>query len=308
MNRPIWARNAAPWLKATSCLRSGVIEFPTQSPTMYTERKPLPPTTSAAPYPRAATANDATGANAATDTRASARDASAPIATPDDEPDPELLHDEQDEVGRPERRVLKPFDQADREGDGHRVVAAGLRLENPRQAAAERGDAQGGEDRRRVGGRHDGAEHQRRHVREVEEGVRGHARDQGGHQHPDRAEQRRREQHGTHRAPRRRQPALEEDDRQADHPERPREMRIVEVDAARAVRAEQHPEREEPDQHRHAEARGGTRGRHGSDEHGADDQQQRSGLQRRPPLVGGNEHDLFAAGTRQLRSDSADRG
>ena len=91
------------------------------------------------------------------------------------------------------------------------------------------------------------------------------------------------QQHRPDRAPRGRQPALVEDHRQTDDADRARDMRIVELDPAGAIGAEQHPEPEEGDEHRHVQPGGGECGGDRAGEHGADEEQQGPGFQQRPP-------------------------
>jgi hypothetical protein len=109
----------------------------------------------------------------------------------DDEPQPELAPHEQRQVHDPvAARALDPLDQADRERDRHRVVAARLGLERARDPPADVGEAQGREDRRRVGGGDDGAEQHRLQPGEVEEDVRRRPRDDGADADADGREQR----------------------------------------------------------------------------------------------------------------------
>ena len=87
--------------------------------------------------------------------------------------------------------------------------------------------------------------------------VRGDAREEGADDDADRAQERRRHRDLAQAAPRGLEPALVEDQRKADHSDPAGELRVVELDPARAVRAEQHPEREEGDEDRQPGA-GGT--------------------------------------------------
>ena len=80
----------------------------------------------------------------------------------DEEAEADLAHDEQDEVVDAVRaRVLDPRDQAKRERDRHRVVAAGLRLESSGEPAAHPGFPKRGEHGSRIRRGDDGAEQNR---------------------------------------------------------------------------------------------------------------------------------------------------
>ena len=80
---------------------------------------------------------------------------------------------------------------------------------------------------------------------EVEEHVRGDARQDGADDDADRAQERRGHRDLAQAAPRRLQAALVEDQREPDDADLAGELRVVELDPARPVGAEQHPEREE---------------------------------------------------------------
>ena len=174
----------------------------------------------------------------------------------DEEADAELLHDEQREVLEPVGvRLLDPGDQPEGERDRHRVVPAGLRLERPRDPAADVRRAERREDGSRVGRGDDRAEQERLEPGDVEQRVRGDAGQQRADDDPDRAEERRRHCDLAQPPPRGLQPALVEDQREADDAHLARELGVVELDSARAVRAEQHPEAEERDENGEAGAR-----------------------------------------------------
>ena len=72
-------------------------------------------------------------------------------------------------------------------------------------------------------------------------------------------------------APGRLQPALVEDQREADDADLARELRVVELDPARAVRAEQHPEPEERHEDGQSRACRAERDDDARREHGADE-------------------------------------
>jgi hypothetical protein len=103
-----------------------------------------------------------------------------------------------------------------------------------------------------VGRRDDGTEQHGLEPREVEEPVRGRAGEDRGDDDADRAQQRRGDGNLAQPAPRGREAALVQDRNEADHADLARELRVVELDAAEAVRAEQHAEREERDERGHA--------------------------------------------------------
>ena len=171
---------------------------------------------------------------------------------PDHQAEAELAEEQQREIGDPVVRLLDPVDQADRQRDRHRVVAAGLRLERAGQATLDAGEAQRREDRRGVGRGHDRAEEDRLEPGKVEQRVGGKPGQERRHHHADRRQQGRRDRDLAQPPPRGGEPALEEDRRQRHHAHLPRELGVVELDSAQAVGAEQHPEPEERDQRRHA--------------------------------------------------------
>jgi hypothetical protein len=76
--------------------------------------------------------------------------------------------------------------------------------------------------------------------------------------------------------PRRGETPLEEDGREPDDTDGPCELGVVELDPARTVRAEQHPEREKGDQRRNAHPRGTERDESAPGENRADHEQHRS--------------------------------
>jgi hypothetical protein len=98
---------------------------------------------------------------------------------PDDQPEAQLLDDEEREVVEAVRvRPLDPRDQAEGERYGHRVVAAGLRLERAGERPPDVGEAERREDGCGVGGSDDCSEQGRLEPRQVEEPVCGGAREQ----------------------------------------------------------------------------------------------------------------------------------
>ena len=235
--------------------------------------------TSAAPNDTPAAAREATGANGPTErgSRANIHVAATARATPDHESEAELADDEQDElVEAVGVRALDPGDQADRERDRHRVVPARLGLERASETAADLREAEGREHGRGVGGRDDGAEQERLEPGEVEQRLSRDAGEQRGHDDSDGAQQRRRHRHFAQSPPRCLQAALEEDQDEPDDADVARELGVVELDAARPVRAEEHPQRQERDEDRHAGPRRAERDEHAGAEHGPDEEEHES--------------------------------
>ena len=190
----------------------------------------------------------------------------------DDKADPDLAHDLECEVGGAVRAglVLDPGDQPDRQRDRHRVVAAGLGLERARQPPADLGRAQRREDGRRVGRGDHRAEQERLEPGEREQRVRAEAGDQRRHEDADGAQQRGRDDDLAQAPPRGLQSAFVEDQAEADRADALGQLRVVEVDAAGPVRAEQHPDAEKRDEDGQAGARGTERGDDARAEHDAD--------------------------------------
>jgi hypothetical protein len=184
-------------------------------------------------------------------------DRGRPERDADQQPEADLLDDEDQEVVDPVRvRLLDPGDQAERQRDSHRVVAARLGLERACQRAPDVRGAEGCEDRRRVGRCDDGAEKHRFQPGEIEEDVRRDAREQSADDDADRAQKRCGHGDLPQATPRGLEPALVEDQRQPDHSHSPGELRVLELDPARSFRPEQHPEGEERHEDRQTGAGG----------------------------------------------------
>ena len=194
---------------------------------------------------------------------------------PDDETEDELSDDEQKQVRESEARLLDPVDEADRQRDRDGVVAAGLGLERARDAPADVRVPERREHGGRVGRRDDGAEQHRLEPREVEERVRREAGEERGGDDADGAEQRGGDGNGAQPPPGRREPAFVQDRREADDADGSRKLGVVELDPARTVRAEQHPEREERDQRRNADSRGAEGDDDAAGEDRADEEEHR---------------------------------
>ena len=180
----------------------------------------------------------------------------------DHQADPELPDDEHDEVVRAVGGLRDPRDQAERQRDGRRVVRARLRAQERGEPPAQRREAQRGEDGGGVGRADHRAEEERGRGGEVEQRVGRRARDRGGHGHAEGAEETGRCEHRADVAPVRREPALEQDREEPDHADGAGQLRVVEVDPADALRAEQHSEPEEGDEQGEPEAAR----RHGGDD------------------------------------------
>ena len=84
--------------------------------------------------------------------------------------------------------------------------------------------------------------------REVEEPGRDDAGDHGGDHGADRRQRDRGPEHRADLAPAGGQPALEQDQDQADRPQGPGQLGVVELDPADPLGADQHPEAEEEEQ------------------------------------------------------------
>ena len=153
-------------------------------------------------------------------------------------------------------RVLDPLDEAQDEQDRDGVVEAGLALERPREAAAQRRSAQQGEDRRAVGRGEHGADEQAFEERQVEDHRRGVAGDQRRDQRADGGQGQRGPQDGPDLAEARAEPALVQDEREGDDPDRLGELVVVEVDPAEPVGADRHADPEEQHEARQPNAPG----------------------------------------------------
>ena len=136
--------------------------------------------------------------------------------------------------------------------------SARLGGEERREAASQPREAERREHRGRIRRADDCAEQERLRPREVEEQFAATPVDGHRHDDADRAEQERRAERPADVAPLGRQPALEENRDQPDDADRTGELRVVEVDAADALRAEQHAEAEERDEQRKASRRVAT--------------------------------------------------
>jgi hypothetical protein len=79
----------------------------------------------------------------------------------DHQPETQLAYNQQGEITGPVVRLLDPVDQADRQRDRHRVVAAGLRFERSSETPSDAGETERREHRCRVRRRDNRAEQYR---------------------------------------------------------------------------------------------------------------------------------------------------
>ena len=192
----------------------------------------------------------------------------------DDRADDQVAGELDDHVREAVAGLVDPGDQPGHEQDGDRVVQARLALERPGEPALQLRLAEDGEDRGRVGGRDGGADDQRLERAEVEQPRRRQPGDHGGDDRADHRQRDRRPQHRPDLLPARGQPALEEDQDESDGAERPRQLDVVEGDAADPLAADEHPEAQEQDQSRHAyPVRDHRRGDSGAEQEAADQDQ-----------------------------------
>ena len=173
----------------------------------------------------------------------------------DQEPETDLADDEEGEIVEPVRLwLLDPRDQAQGQRDGHRIVATRLRLERACETTPDVREPERGEHGCGIGGRHHRTEEERLEPREIEERLRGDTGQQRRDDDADSAEECGRHRDTPQPPPRGLQTALEQDQDEADDSHRPSELGVVELDAAWAVGAQEHPERQEGDENRNADA------------------------------------------------------
>ena len=160
----------------------------------------------------------------ASGTRRSTHTAVSPDDDADDEADPELADEEHRHVGDAVVVVRQPLDEAEHEQDGHGIVEARSR---PRACVASRRLSVDPRSSAKIAAPSVAAQHRAEQQpverREVEEPHGRQARDHGGHDRPDHRQAERRRQHGPDLEQPRGQAALEEDQRQGDDPDAPRE-------------------------------------------------------------------------------------
>ena len=195
----------------------------------------------------------------------------------DHEAETQLLDHEQEQVvDAVVVWLFDPRDQAERERDRHRVVSSRLGLERACEPATDVREAKRREDGRGVGGRDDGPEQHGLQPREVEESVRGHPRQHRADDDADRAQQGGRYGDLAQAAPRGLQAALVEDQRQSDDADLACELCVVELDPARSVRPEDHPDRQKRRQNRQPSSRSPERDDNAARQDAADEQKQKA--------------------------------
>ena len=168
----------------------------------------------------------------------------------------QLSHQRERQVHRAGTVADHDRHQRHREQDRHRVVGPGLQLQGRLDGPGQRRPlgAQDGEDRGGIRRRHDRAEQQPGLQREVEDHRRGQTRDDGTDHHADRRQRHGRADDRAYPRPPCRQAAVEQDEGQRRDTDSLGQLGVVEVDAAGTVRARQHPQREEQQQRRKADA------------------------------------------------------
>ncbi len=206
-----------------------------------------------------------------------------PSQQPDrDDPDDDTAGDAEAELADEQQRAVReavvirglPFDEADHEDRRERVVDPALELEHRLDPTAQADAPHRGEDRRCIGRRDDGSDQERGAPVDVERHVGGHRRNARRDRHAERREQHRGADDPPHRRHVGQQASLEQDQRERHRSRVADERRVVEVDASRAVLAEQHPESEEQQQRRGPEPVDEAR-RDGADEQHRDADEQR---------------------------------
>ncbi|SPX52572.1 Uncharacterised protein [Klebsiella pneumoniae] len=143
--------------------------------------------------------------------------------------------------------------QRDGEKHRHRIVAAGFDLQRGADAFVQTFAPQEGEYRGGVGGTDNGADQQPLQQIEIEQPGGGHAGQTGGDHHTDGGERQRRPQGDAERADPGTHAAVEQDHRQREVADQISDGVIAEDDAAGAIDAGQHADRQEDHQDRNAE-------------------------------------------------------
>ena len=184
-----------------------------------------------------------------------------------------LLGQQQQPVREAEVGLRDDVDEQDHQDRGDRVVEPALALEDRRQPAGHRGGAQRAEDRGRVGRRDDRADQEALAQRQVEQQRRRDAADRAGDHHPDAGQHHRRLHHPPDGLDVGGEPALEQDDRQADERDLLGQVGVVEVHAAGPVLPDQDPHAQEQQQRRGAEPVGEARCRDPGEQDGGADQE-----------------------------------
>ena len=160
----------------------------------------------------------------------------------------------------------------DDEHDDRGVVETGLDLQRAGDRLAQRHGAEHGEHRGRVRGRQHGREQHGELPPQVEQVVRADRDDDDADDRAERGQHQPEAEGRTHVVPRRREPALGEDQHQGREAERQGEVGVGEVDAG-AGAAEQEPETEVGEQRGQAGGDGQPHGEDRRDEDGGPDQE-----------------------------------
>ena len=201
-------------------------------------------------------------------------------AEPDGEPDAELVHEQQRDVVEAVAGVRDRLDQREHQQHGDGVVEARLALERARQAPAQRRVAQQREDRGAVRGGEHRADQQALLEVEVEQQHRGDAGDQRAQRRRDQRQRDRGPEHGPDLDHARGEAALEQDQGERDDPDRAREVVVAELDPARAVGPDRHPETQEQQQAGHPQLARHERGQQARCEQRSRDEDELSRLTR----------------------------
>ena len=215
-------------------------------PMRYGGEEPDPSSAETPTAPASATATVITGASPAEGSgrRRNSQTPAVPTASPPSAPMPAWRASSSSpspvaEVGG------APLHQADHEQRGEGIVEAALRLEHGCDPPPHVRPAQRSEDRRSVGRGHGGSEQQRGRPAQADGGMRRQCDHPGRHQHADGREQPGRAERAHHLRAVCQEPAFEQDDHQRHRARVAGQRVVVELDATRAVLAQEHAEAEE---------------------------------------------------------------
>lgn len=142
-------------------------------------------------------------------------------------------------------RELNPVDQPHHEQHRHRVVEARFAFQGAGDALVQARVAEEAEDRRTIGGGDDRAQQHPLQQRQTEEPCRRCSTDRGSEQGSWNGEGKRGTQHRSDLTESHAETALEQNQRQGDHPDRAGKLVVGEVDPAGAVRADRHAQPDE---------------------------------------------------------------
>ena len=221
------------------------------------------------------------------------------------ESDAGLLHEQHQAVERPEVVGGAPLDEADHEERREWIVEAALGLEDGGEAPADVRAAQRREDCRGVGRGDRGAEQERRRPAEIHHEMGGDRDDPGGHEDAERRQQAGGPEGPAHLRALGEQAALDQDDHERDGAGVARQRRVVELDPAGPVLAQQHAEAEEDEQRRRPETIHEARRDRADEEHRGRDDEWFGDVQRCAPSVCSSSHDA-GSGRAAVTSRRAD--